>query len=483
MNENITKNLDNYCKSQNRHIFALNFNGKKMLIRFIVKNLFSFKEETEFNVLPNKTQRLPHHKVKQNDFDLLRLSAIYGANASGKSNLIKSIALLESMIGDGKLELNLNDSKFKLSDENESLPISLAIEFYSKSKIYYYTLTFDNDIILNEALYESKKNDDILIFERNNDNNVQTITFFEGYTDNQKNKLFIEVLAEKILQKNEILLTFLNSKYKEEFVDIGNAFEWFDTTLVIIHPDAQPWGIAHILDKNVALKEFANDLIANLNTGISQLNVEKKRVEETIENLDKRKLKDIIENLKKEPNHFSVLTHSKTGEETTFVYENDEIFVKKLVTTHLNDKGTGVEFSISMESDGTKRLIDYVPAFNGIINDERVYIIDEIERSIHPITIKQIITKISLDQSAKGQLIFTTHESCLLDQDILRPDEIWFAQKDIDGTSKLYSLSDFNIHNTANIENGYLNGRYGGIPFLSNLQDLNWHKYEVSEQK
>ncbi len=150
------------------------------------------------------------------------------------------------------------------------------------------------------------------------------------------------------------------------------------------------------------------------------------------------------------------------------------------MTTHLNDKGEEVEFSIGMESDGTKRLIDYIPALNGIINDESVYLIDEIERSIHPITIKEIISKISLDSSAKGQLIFTTHESSLLDQDILRPDEIWFAQKDIDGSSKLYSLSDYNIHNTANIENGYLNGRYGGIPFLSNLRDLNWHKYEIS---
>ncbi|TAE35352.1 MAG: ATP-binding protein, partial [Sphingobacteriales bacterium] len=77
----------------------------------------------------------------------------------------------------------------------------------------------------------------------------------------------------------------------------------------------------------------------------------------------------------------------------------------------------------------------------------------------------------------KGQLIFTTHESNLLDQDILRTDEIWFTQKDIDGATKLFSLSDYKVHNTIDIENGYLNGRYGGIPFLSNLEDLNWHKY------
>jgi hypothetical protein len=452
-----------------------------MLIRFSTKNLFSFKDETEFNLFPNKTQRLPHHKVTQNDISFLRLSAIYGANGSGKSNLIKAISLLESMIEEGKLIDDLGEIKFKLSDASSNDPVALGIEFYSKSKIYYYSLTFDKGIVLNEYLVESRKDKDILIFDRNNENDNQSIVFFDGYIkNNEKNKLFVEVLAEKLLQKNELLLSFLNSKYKEEFQDVSTVFDWFDKTLVIIKPDAKPGGIAHILDTNQGLKDFANSLLPNLNTGISSINVEKEKIEDFLESIDKKKIKGIAENLKKEPNSLSILTNSETGEQATLVYENEEVFVKRLVTSHINDKGLNVDFSVGMESDGTKRLIDYIPALNGIINEESVYLIDEIERSIHPITIKEIISKISLDQSAKGQLIFTTHESCLLDQEILRPDEIWFAQKDIDGSSKFYSLSDFNIHNTANIENGYLNGRYGGIPFLANLQDLNWHKDEVS---
>ena len=219
---------------------------------------------------------------------------------------------------------------------------------------------------------------------------------------------------------------------------------------------------------------FANSLIPLLNTGINKIFVEKEKIEDLTNQGD---VKNLFARIKKQPNSPLVLSNKETGEEITVVNENGDVFIKKLITTHINDKGKDVAFSIGMESDGTKRLIDYIPALNGIINEERVYIIDEIERSIHPIAIKKIISKISLDTSAKGQLIFTTHESCLLDQDILRPDEIWFAQKDIDGASRLYSLSDFKIHNTANIENGYLNGRFGGIPFLSNLQDLNWHKY------
>lgn len=158
--------------------------------------------------------------------------------------------------------------------------------------------------------------------------------------------------------------------------------------------------------------------------------------------------------------------------------ENDKIFAKRIFTEHLDKEGHKVFFPFGWESDGTKRLLEYTPLINGVINAEVVFVVDEIERSIHPMMIKELIRKISSDTSAQGQLIFTTHESCLLDQEILRTDEIWFTQKDKGGATHMYSLSDFNISNTANIEDGYLNGRYGGIPFLSNLKELNWHTDE-----
>ena len=156
------------------------------------------------------------------------------------------------------------------------------------------------------------------------------------------------------------------------------------------------------------------------------------------------------------------------------VCENGKVYLKTLVPIHQTADGKEVEMAFVNESDGTRRLIDYMPLFYAVTNEDKVYVVDEIERSIHPILIKSIVEKLSQSEDASGQLIFTTHESALLDQDIFRPDEIWFAQKDADQATQLYPLSDFNIHKTANIENGYLNGRYGGIPFLSNLKDLHW---------
>lgn len=445
-----------------------------MIIRFIVKNIFSFKDETEFNLFPNKTQRLQHHKVNIGEFEFLRFSAIYGANGSGKSNLIKSISLLETMVEEGELPTDIDNLKFRLDEENAKLPISLGIEFIANLQSYYYTITFENGKILNEYLAESSKEDDFLVFERNIIDDVQKIEFYKDYYKSEKERLFVEVLSEKLISKNELLLTFLSNKYPEDFKSVHNAYNWFDETLVIIKPDAKPGGIANILDKETAIMEFANKFIPSLNTGISEIEIDKKKFEEFIENEDSKITKKIIDDLKKNPNILSILRHNETGEEVSLVYENEEVIAKRLLTKHLDSVGNAIEFNIGQESDGTRRLIDYIPAFQGIISDNKVYVIDEIERSIHPMTIKEIITKLALDKNVNGQLVFTTHESNLLDQSILRPDEIWFAQKDFNGSSKIYSLSDFKIHNTIDIENGYLNGRYGGIPFLGNLKDLNW---------
>ncbi len=452
-----------------------------MLIRFTAKNLFSFRDETEFNLFPNKTQRLSHHKIKKNNIDILRLSAIYGANGSGKSNLIKAISLLQSLVLNGSVNVDLRKLKFRLNNKYDNQPISFGIEFFNKTKIYYYTLTIDKEIILNEELYESNNENDFLIFERNFDKNIQTINFFKEYTKDEKNKFFIEVLAEKLLPKNELLISFLHENYQSEFEDVDAAFGWFAEILTIIKPNSKPDALADILDKNKSLKDFANDFITTLNIGISKIEVSKKKLSEHSFGHNDNNLETLIRDLEKRPNNRTVIVQRDSGEEVVLVYEKDEVFTKQIITSHLDNYGINIDFTSDLESDGTNRLIEFLPAFEGVLHHSRVYLIDEIERSIHPIIIKEIITKISHDEYTKGQLIFTTHESSLLDQDILRPDEIWFAQKDIDGASQLYSLSDFNIHHTANIENGYLNGRYGGIPFLSNLKELNWHKYnEVS---
>lgn len=446
-----------------------------MLIRFQVKNLYSFEEETEFNLLTNDSEHLPHHKKHCNGVDFLRLSAIYGANASGKSNFVRAIGLLQNIVKKGKIIDEVSDYKFKLSKEALTKPISLAIELLSNSKMYYYTLTFDQKKILNETLVETfKDKEDRIVFERSLTNERQEIPFIESEVKNEKERMFLELLSDKLLSKDELLLTFLTQKYPNEYADIDNVFEWFSDVLIVLNSNFKIRGIAHKFDKHDSIVKFVNIFIPTLSTGIQRIEVQKKEIQG-----DSDDMKHLKDNIKDDQEQLFTNTNPDTGEEITFVMEeNDKIFAKRIFTEHLDKEGHKVFFPFGWESDGTKRLLEYTPLINGVINAEVVFVVDEIERSIHPMMIKELIRKISSDTSAQGQLIFTTHESCLLDQEILRTDEIWFTQKDKGGATHMYSLSDFNISNTANIEDGYLNGRYGGIPFLSNLKELNWHTDE-----
>ena len=452
-----------------------------MLIRFQIKNLYSFEEETEFNLLTNDSELVPHHKKHANGVDFLRMTAIYGANASGKSNFVKAIALLQESVKRGKIIDNPNDCKFKLSEEALTKPISLGIELLSNSKMYYYTLTFEHNQILNEALIETfKEGEDRVVFERTLVEGIQQIPFVGGNVKDEKERIFLELLSEKLLSKEELLLTFLAQKYPNEYADINNVVSWFSKTLIVLTSNFKTRGITHYFDVNENVRLFIHNYLSNLSAGIENVFIETNRIEETFPNINDKTKKEFIDKLKKESDKGIAFYDEYTREEVAIVLnEDDTLSTKRLFTEHLGRNGYKERFPLRLESDGTKRLLEYAPLISDVINNERVYIVDEIERSIHPMMIKELIKKISSDTTAKGQLIFTTHESCLLDQEILRPDEIWFTQKDMGGATQMYSLSDFNISNTATVENDYLNGRYGGIPFLSNLKELNWHTDEI----
>ncbi|MDR2642588.1 MAG: AAA family ATPase [Planctomycetaceae bacterium] len=440
-----------------------------MIIRFTAKNIFSFKAETEFQMFPNKASQLPHHKFNVGEYEILRFSTIYGANGAGKSNLIKSINLLKSFATKGKITAEVKTLKFKLDQLCLTEPISLAIEFYSNLRVFYYTITFDENGILYEYLAETTKKEDLLIFERTIENGIQNIQLNLSGND-EKKKYFAEFVAKSVAHY-ELLLTYLSKKFPDDFATVKQAYSWFINQLVVITVRTEAKGITKLLASNTKTKEFINKFISSLNTGINQLEV--KKVERNYFNQED--INKIVADLKnRKPNTWTIFTCHETGELLTLSLENGEVVIRKLTANHVSNTGEHVEFGLEQESDGTKRLIDYIPALEKIINKEIVCLIDEIERSIHPLTIKEMIKKLSWNENMKGQLIFTTHESYLLDQKIFRPDEIWFVQKDKDGSSRFYSLSDYKINHSVDIENGYLNGRFGGIPFLSNLKDLNW---------
>jgi AAA15 family ATPase/GTPase len=448
-----------------------------MIIRVIIKNLFSFRDETEFNLVPGKSQRLKHHKQKIHNKEILKLSAIYGANGAGKSNLVKAIALLKSFVKNGNLPARLRKEKFKLSISAQEEPSELGIEFFYSGKLYFYSISVDDTRVIEEYLcsINPKSNQDELIFHRSIEGGKNSIKLFDGFTEAVENKVLLDLIDSDLLKPDYSLLKLLTTLTNPALERIKPAHEWFIDKLTIILPSTKASQLALMFDKDLMLAEFANNIVCSFGTGIAGFGVERKNLEEFFGDGDLKEIEDITTTLLEDPKKIANL--SRSGNETHAINEEGEIITKTLFFEHLSEEDIKIPFSFNEESDGTKRLIEYIPALYDLINNDRTYLIDEIERSIHPVIIKELVSKFSLDPKTKGQLIFTTHESNLLDQEILRTDEIWFAQKNTLGTTKLYSLSEFKEHNTIDIRKGYLNGRYGAIPFIGNLRDLNWNKY------
>ena len=438
-----------------------------MLLRLIAENILSFKDATEFNTFPSsKSHNHDNHRVECGHASILRMSALYGANGAGKSNLMNVLGLLQTMV---KLEtlnkFDFNNMPFMFNSRSTEKPMGIAIEFYNNNNIFYYHIEFSHKEVVTEELLLSQKSKDVELFTRKG----SAISINSKYVGKGINTQFTDAL-KRIVRPDMLLLSFLGKYYSNESLYVADAYQWLENKLQIVLPIYANVFVPYLLNTNSDFAKIVSETLPELKTGISQLKVKKTILKD--DDIKEEGLILLVKQAKDYPG--TPKTYFTKNDIMNIIYEDGKVYALKLVAVHNKIDGSTVEFPLQNESDGTRRLIEYMPLLFDIINSDSVYVVDEIERSLHPIMIKDIIRKISESQSAKGQLIFTTHESCLLDQSIFRPDEIWFAQKDVEQATQLYPLSDFNIHKTANIENGYLDGRYGGIPFLSNLKDLHW---------
>ena len=430
-----------------------------MLLRLIAENLTSFKEAVEFNTFPSsKSHSHENHKITCGHATALRMSAIYGANGAGKSNLLQALNLLQTLVKTETLRKIdfYDDPTFKLDSQCSGKPSGLAVEFYYNNNVFYYHVEFTLEEIVLEELLLSKKSKDIPLFTRKrNDISIDSNFIGKGISEQFQDAL------KRLVRPDMLLLSFLGKYYSSESPLVVDAYQWFMKNLQLVLPDMFHGFVPHMIDTDSDFSELVNRTLPELKTGIDKLIVKKELIAE--EDVKSGKLMQLVKQAKEHPGEPQTTRNRFTDDVVNVIFENGNVYLKTLVAVHRNLDGSEVEMSLHDESDGTRRLIEYMPLLYAIIQKDMVYVVDEIERSIHPIMIKDIVRKLSESTTAKGQLIFTTHESGLLDQNIFRPDEIWFAQKDAEQATQLYPLSDFNIHKTANIENGYLNGRYGGI--------------------
>ena len=438
-----------------------------MLYRIITGNYKSFAENTSFDLFPNpKRETFPNHVCGEGVTPVLKSTAIYGANGAGKSNLIKGMRFIQEFattLNTGKDSQKLRNwylnNRFKLPVEDENKPISFVLEFENNSRAYLYCLEIDANGVKSESLLLSgvgKTNH--IVFQRDRNG----IVFKKAKVVESVRKILERQISENpfgsVLATNGIL-------HLTEDEHMKNAFGWFMDKLEVIEISRDiPWLIDHFKD-NADMMEFVGEIFTKVGLGIQNLYIKDETFDQWLKNASQEdsKVADIVTN--------KGLSLSKMIDDVpmlTVTEEDGKRLVREFVFQQIGRNGSVCDMDVMSQSTGTLRLLTLIPAIYFAINNGKTVLIDEIDNGIHPMLIKNLV-KFFGESKSNGQLIYTTHETSLLNQqELLRPDEVWFVEK-VDGCTKMYSLNDFKIHKTISIENGYLDGRFGAIPFIGTL--------------
>ncbi len=415
-------------------------------------------------MFPYNFKKHQNHVYDKQKIKLLKTSAIYGANASGKSNFIKAMDFFKSAIlGEESVFIYLNNHKFKLNPKKLNEDIQFEIELFLNNKFYYYELSLNNEGISKEALYYrlSQMAKDRMIFKRFTKNGKHKLILGNNAlkTKSQRERdLITKTYAESILDNN---LTFLRAFYHKGSKDIDAVMRWFAKSLLVENRQNSLFSFILAFVFNDKFKNLVNKIIKQIDAGIDSIDYETYHFDEFFGRNYRERTRILYELKNKRDVFIDIDTIASMRKGKPYVY--------KIFTFHKDQNDKKIKFEFSEESDGTLRFISLLPMISDLKNNEMTFFIDEIGRSLHPTLLKEII-KFVLELPTKGQFIFTTHESHILDLKLFRQDEIWFVEKNIQGSSNMYSLAEFKPRADKDIRRGYLEGLYGAIPFLTGFE-------------
>lgn len=399
-----------------------------MLIRFSFKNFKSFKNENCLDMEATSLKEHEYNVAKTENGDYLKVSAIYGANASGKTNVLQAFDYMKKRI------LVSDDSKKNSPIDEENIysfminndPIALEVEILAKNnKIYKYGFEVLKDKIISEWLFEKKVNKFYSIFERENNNVSMKPNKISDLINIDERTLFLNIYS-KIDRNNE---------------DFSNVYDWFVNSMYL---DLGNPNFERFINNRVSLKILSDEIY-------------KKELLKFIKTFDSG-----IEGIKTTPDSIEAVKNN-----------NGIIDIEVL---HREENGKLKALPFYLESNGTRKMFHLFDFFMDALRNGMVLFVDELDAKLHPLLTRYIINLFhnSLTNIGNGQLIYSTHDTVNLNKETFRRDEIWFAEKDKDGISTIYSLSDYKINDTkvrndATYNKDYLSGRYGAIPVLEDF--------------
>lgn len=450
-----------------------------MLIRFTVENFLSFKDRQSFSMIPGKGSLKSHHKTPLiKGVSVLKTAIIYGANASGKSNLIKSIDFGKKLVLNGtKADQLITTDFFKLEQTDSNKPAYFDFEIQHKGKNYAYGFILNSKEIVEEWLYELSKKTQIKIFERSNVNSFDLDYLLKKNKTNTEQQ-FLEFTA-KGTPRNQLFLTHVRNTNVSDnltnITDLNNVIDWFQNALTVIYPNSKNLGKTFEILKDENLKQIFDVFLDYCDTGIDGIEFENTDLDKL--NLPTQLIEDIKSQLlaKNSEKQTAFITNPSEDKYYTITKSIDQVLQAKILKSKHNiEGGKSVLFDIKDESDGTRRIMDLIPIIVDFYKGGNVFIVDEIERSLHPNLVRDLFDFIlSKCHDINSQLIATSHEATLLTQKLLRKDEVWFTVKNKQGATFIHSLEDYSVRFDKDIMKDYLIGRYKGVPKLGDRTKLN----------
>ena len=419
-----------------------------MLLNFAVTNYRSIKERQVFSMLA--VNGLPHEESlihSKDGISILPVAILFGANASGKSNILRAFGTMRQMVLNS-VRLNPDDTldeyePFLLDEESRNNDTEFEAEFTIRGgggieQLYRYGFTFSGSLITEEWLHRHEESKEIELFYRDrNKVQVNEIAFPEGKGKEDtlnSNRLFLSLIAQLNGTQSKEIISWFDS---EKFVTASQIEEYRIVTSSLLKYKKN----LIVLDDIVEFIDMALTFLSNIDMGITKLSIKEESAALT---------KDISDELKK--------VHPKVGElESTHNRYNrqGEIIGQEVFSIEHN------------ESEGTQKITELLGLFFMIIWGGRLLVIDELDAKLHPLltrAIIQLFTNPKINQHG-AQLVFTTHDTNQLHLDYVRRDEIWFTEKSPVEATELYSHIEFkDFDPSMDITEQYVNGRYGAIP-------------------
>lgn len=450
-----------------------------MLIDFTVKNFRSIKEPVTLSMLATNLKEHSENTFEtpnEKQIKLLKTAVVYGANASGKSNLLKAIQVLKDFVvnsTDLKLGAKIKYyDPFKLEKNYANAPTEFEIEFVGNDKIRYrYEIAFNGTEVLRESLVFFPKGQEANLFKREKGKSINFGDYYKGARKTIENQL---------LENNLFLSKAANSKNEM----LGEIYKFLNVSVPFYDLRAIPTAKRFTIDnfnKNNDTYSKLIELFKIADFGIEKFNIEEEPISE-----------DILDKIFSNSNNFAKGIPKDVISEMKKDYEQGELKKfrsNKVRTNHLIFSGSekvGItSFDLENESLGTQRFFGMSGLILAVLNSGASLIADELNNSLHPLMTQFLIKLFNNPETnpKNAQLIFATHDATLLSNEIFRRDQIWFTEKDGFGATNLYSLSEFDkneVRSTTPFDKWYLSGRFGGLPLI---QDSKLWEKDAEKEK